>query len=367
LIPIFSRIKNKKNKSRQGLIRGIGILLTTLFFFLIVYLLIHMLVSQIVPSIQSIISNFERYANNFTTWLDNLMVGTQLRDFIVANMDTYSEEITKWMNTTLNDTILPFTSDLVKTLSLSIINLVKVLWNFIIGFVISIYVLASKEKFAGQSKKVLYALLRKETGNTIIHNLRFTHNTFIKFLGGNILDSLIIGVLCFAGTLVMGTPYAALVSVIIGVTNIIPFFGPFLGAIPTALLILMVDISDPLTCVYFLIFIFLLQQLDGNIIKPRILGDSVGISGFWIIFSITVFGGLFGVFGMIIGVPIFAILYAAANSTISSKLRKKNLPDATKNYMEVDYIDEENNFHTEDSNVVSTWMQLPPKEKKEKN
>jgi predicted PurR-regulated permease PerM len=364
LNPLFKRIKTKKPEKRKSLIRAIGILLTTLSFLFVIYILIYMLVSQIVPSIQSLVLNFDKYANNFTAWLQNLMIGTPIRDFIVANIDTYSDQLLDWLNTTMNETILPFTRDLVRDVSLSLLNLLKVFWNFIIGFVIAIYVLASKEKFAGQSKKFLYAICRKETANVIIHNLRFSHNTFIKYLSGVILDSLIIGIMCFMVTSIMRTPYAALVSVIIGVTNIIPFFGPFLGAIPTALLILMVDISNPLTCVYFLIFILILQQLDGNFIKPRILGGSIGISGFWIIFSITLFGGIWGVFGMIIGVPIFAILYAAVNSTITAKLRKKDLPDTTKQYLKVDYIDE-TGFHEGATDLVDTWKKLPPKPKRQ--
>ena len=166
------------------------------------------------------------------------------------------------------------------TVSLSVINILKSLWDFIIGFVISIYVLASKEKFAGQAKKMAYAFFEQKTANRLIKSFRFTHSTFIGFIGGKIVDSFIIGCLCFIGTTLLQTPYAALVSVIVGVTNIIPFFGPYLGAIPSAILILVVDPMHPLNCVYFVLFILVLQQFDGNILGPKILGNSTGLSAF---------------------------------------------------------------------------------------
>ena len=214
-------------------------------------------------------------------------------------------------------------------------------WDFIIGFIISIYLLATKEVFAGQAKKGLYAFFERESANTIIRNLRFTHNTFIGFLSGKILDSIIIGILCFIGTSILRLPYAALVSVIIGVTNIIPFFGPFLGAIPSTILIFIVDPMHPLNCVYFVLFVLFLQQVDGNIIGPKILGSSTGLTGFWVIFAITLFGGLFGVPGMIIGVPLFAVIYAGIRAVFNNKLIKKNLPIESKQYEKLAYIDDE--------------------------
>ena len=151
------------------------------------------------------------------------------------------------------------------------------------------------------------SLFQTETANVFISNIRFIHKTFIGFVSGKIVDSIIIGIICYLGTNLMGTPYAVLISVIIGVTNIIPFFGPYMGAIPSAILILMVN---PTQCLYFIIFIFVLQQFDGNILGPKILGDSTGLGSFWVIFSITLFGGLFGIIGMVIGVPVFAVFYA---------------------------------------------------------
>ena len=206
-----------------------------------------------------------------------------------------------------------------------------------IGFIISIYVLGSKEKFAGQAKKIAYALFDRKTGNHVISGCRFVHNTFIGFIGGKIVDSIIIGIICFICTTIIGTPYAILVSVIVGVTNIIPFFGPWIGGVPSALLVLMVD---PMQALYFVILILVIQQFDGNILGPKILGDSTGLSGFWVIFSITIFGGLFGVLGMIAGIPIFAVFYAGVKLLVDKLLTKKNLPTSIQQYMTVGHIDE---------------------------
>ena len=230
---------------------------------------------------------------------------------------------------------------ILRQVSLSMISLLKALWNFIIGFIISIYVMYNKESFAAQGKKLVFALMNTNTANQLIKDVRFTSDTFIGFISGKILDSFIIGCICFAGTSIMETPYALLVSVIVGVTNVIPFFGPYLGAIPSAILILMVN---PIKCIYFIIFIIILQQVDGNIIGPKILGGSTGLSGFWIIFSITIFGGIMGIPGMIIGVPFFAVLYALIRRFSNRLLEKRGLPTETKMYLDVDYIDADRTF-----------------------
>ena len=195
-----------------------------------------------------------------------------------------------------------------------------------------------------------YAFFEQKSANRLIRSFRFTHNTFIGFIGGKIVDSIIIGCLCFIGTTLLQTPYAALVSVIVGVTNIIPFFGPYLGAIPSAILILVVDPMHPLNCVYFILFILVLQQFDGNFLGTKILGNYTGLTGFWVIFALTVFGGLFGILGMIVGVPIFAVIYAAIKAVVNTFLRKMDLPVETVKYSYLKNIDEEG-FHQLDSRL----------------
>ena len=336
LIPLCNKCRIRESARRKKFIRGIGILITAFLFVALIYVLIAMLVSQIVPSIQGIVVNFDSYINNVMNWINQLLEDNEdIGEYVIRTIDKYSGQLEEWLQQ-----LIPGTS-LIKTVSISLINVLDVLWDFVIGFIISIYVLASKERFAAQAKKIIYAFFEKDTANIIIRNFRFTHKTFIGFLSGKIVDSIIIGILCFIGTTLMGTPYAILISLIIGVTNIIPFFGPFLGAIPSILLIFVVNPMEPLNCLYFAIFALALQQFDGNILGPKILGSSTGLTGFWVIFSITVFGGLFGVPGMIVGVPIFAIIYAGIRAAVNIRLEKRELPCETMAYEKLDYIDEE--------------------------
>ena len=266
-------------------------------------------------------------------WVTNLLANNPDIESVVMDLfDKYSGEL----NDFLNLSVLPKMNEVIRNISLSFLSFLKTMWNLIIGFIISIYMMGSKEMFAGQAKKMVYGFFETDTANAVISDVRFTHKTFIGFISGKIVDSIIIGIICFVGTNIMGTPYAILVSVIVGITNIIPFFGPYLGAIPSALLIVMVT---PIQCLYFIIFILILQQFDGNILGPKILGDSTGLSGFWVIFSITLFGGIFGILGMIAGVPVFAVIYAAIRAIINSLLAKKNLPTETTKYMDVGSIE----------------------------
>lgn len=344
LNPLFDRLKVKATARRKKLIRGIAVILTSLLMILAIYALIAMLISQIVPSIQAVVSNFDGYVSDLSTWLNNLMEDNQeLKNFVMPQVTTLFSSLETWLDDTA--TLLEKSGEVLKTVSLSILSFLKVTWNFVIGFIISIYVLVSKETFSAQGKKMIYAIFEADSANSILNSLRFVHRTFIGFISGKVLDSVIIGMLCFIGTTLLGTPYAALVSVIVGVTNVIPFFGPYLGAIPCAFLILIVDLSHPMTCVTFVIFILILQQIDGNLIGPRILGDSTGLSGFWVIFSITLFGGLFGVAGMIVGVPIFAVFFAAVKGLVNRSLQKKKLPLQSDVYLDMEYIDENGEIH----------------------
>lgn len=361
LYPLRRLLKLKEGPKSHARTRMLGVLVTALLFYFAIHLLISMLVSQIVPSIQNIVSNFDTYMTNFTAWMNQLLAdNSEIKDYAINLINRYSEELERF----LNETVLTKSSELIKTVSLSVLGIFKTLWNFIIGFVISIYILGSKEKFAVQAKKLLYACYQPDSANVIINNFRFAHNTFIGFISGKILDSLIIGLLCLIGTTMLRTPYAALISVIIGVTNIIPFFGPFLGAIPSAVLILVVDPMHPLNCVYFIIFILILQQVDGNLIGPKILGDSTGLSGFWVIFSITLFGGMFNVLGMIVGVPIFAIIYAAVRSYVNSALIKKKMPIKSAVYESIECVDDAG-IHTMDNQERRRAIKSRNLEKKE--
>lgn len=350
---IFYPLCRKANISvslkAKRFIRTISIVLTLAIIVLAGYAFFSVVIPQIIISIQSIIEQFPTYVLTITTWVEKILSDNpEMEKMVTDLLNSYSSRIEEWLNTT----IMPQLNAVLKSVSLSVLSFLKSLWNFIIGIIISIYIMGSKELFAGQSKKIIYALFDVPLANTIIKNLRFTHHTFGGFLSGKLLDSFIIGCLCFAIMSMMDMPYTALISLIVGVTNIIPFFGPYFGAVPSAFLILLVD---PRKCLYFIIFIFLLQQFDGNILGPKILGDSTGLSGFWVIFSITFFGGMFGVLGMFIGVPSFAVIYAAIKSVTERKLSAKNLSINTEDYLNVGSI--ENNAYIE-------YVKLTKKERK---
>lgn len=347
LLPLYQKTKTPITPKGRKRIRTYSIIITMLFVFAVLYLFFLMVIPQLVKSIQSIVLQFPVYVNNLTKWVGNILSDNPDIEVMVMDLlGKYSTKIEEW----LNQSVLPQMNEILKTLSLSLIGFLKSLWNLILGIIISIYVLGSKELFTGQSKKIVYALFSRKTANAFIQDVRFAHTTFIGFLGGKIIDSIIIGIICFIGTSIMGTPYALLVSVIVGVTNIIPFFGPYLGAIPSAILILMVN---PMHCLYFVLFILILQQFDGNILGPKILGDSTGLSGFWVIFSITLFGGIFGIFGMFIGVPTFAVIYAAVKAIFNRMLTKKGLDSDTKKYITLAHIDEDEQY-----------IEIVPEEKK---
>lgn len=327
LKPITRKLKVKESARSKKVIRNIGVCITMIIFALVLYSLIMLIVPQVMVSIQSIIKNVPQYFNNVQEWLQKILKDYPEFEKLFVE---YWEDIASWFNSQVIPTMQETISSISSRILGGVWGFLMGTWDFILGIIISVYLLTGKERFCAQAKKTIYAFLKEDRANTFLNNLRFSDKTFGGFLTGKIVDSIIIGILCYIGMNIFQFPYAILISVIIGVTNIIPFFGPYLGAIPSALLILMVS---PIQCLYFLIFVLVLQQFDGNILGPKILGDSTGLSSFWVIFSITVFGGIFGVLGMFIGVPAFAVIYAAFKTVVSQRLVKKNLPSTTIFYM----------------------------------
>ena len=238
-----------------------------------------------------------------------------LDEKIIAEISSYTEEFSR-------NFLAQFPSYIKKILS-STINIASVLLNVVLGIVISVYILFDKEIIAKRSKKIVYALLSKKLANNLIQFCKEANYTFEKFFVGKIIDSTIIGIIFFVGAKLLKAPFAMLLSIIIGVTNMIPFFGPFIGAIPVIFITLMFDITNPLKAVWMAIFILILQQFDGNILGPKILGDSIGIKPVGIIFSIIVGGAIFGPAGMFFGVPIFAVIFSVFNRFIDKKYSTK--------------------------------------------
>lgn len=285
--------------------------------------LMMMMVPQLIASIKGIAISLPNNTDAFLIWLGKTF---HLSDKTLAFIDERVIDTgIKWVM----DKFVPNVEEVVAHVSTGVFGALIAIKNILIGIIICGYFLNSKEIFAAQSKKVLFAALPPVKARFVIEEVRFINRTFGGFINGKLIDSAIVGVLCFIGMSVLQLPYSLLISVIIGVTNIIPFFGPFIGAIPSAIIILL---ESPVQCLYFVIFILILQQLDGNFIGPKILGDSTGLPSFWVMFAILVGGGMFGFVGMIIGIPLFAVLYAYAGRYIRWRLRKKQLPDDTEEY-----------------------------------
>lgn len=342
VIPLL-QTKVKSEQKAQKLSRAAGIFLAIIIFFLIIIALFSMLIPELYKSIRDMVLTLPGQMNAFLAHLDELYS----TDSVAGNLvKTAINEGAEMFQTWLKTDLLPRANDLMSSLTVGVLNALRELFNALIGVIVSIYILFSKEKFIRQTKKTVYAVFSFSNANILLHLTRKSNEIFGGFIIGKIIDSIIIGVLCFIGISLLNMPYVVLVSVIVGVTNVIPFFGPYIGAIPSALLILL---SDPVKGVYFIIFVFLLQQLDGNFIGPKILGNSTGLSAFWVIFSILLGGGLFGFLGMLMGVPTFAVIYYIIQMIVNGRLEKKNLPGHSDYYDEMSYVDDEGNYvHSEE-------------------
>lgn len=335
IYPLLEKKNYMPKEKGRRVIRWICVLFSLFLFLIVIYALIMMILPQLIRSIMNIIYSFPYYVTVIENWLNSFVEkGWKMDSEMIDMLNQYSSQLQDYLTTT----ILPQMQEMLKNVSAGFFDILIFLKNFLIGAVVSIYVLADKEAFVAKSKMAVYAVFSAKRANAIIHSMRFTHKTFGGFISGKILDSAIIGVLCYIGTTLLDMPYAILVSVIVGVTNVIPFFGPYLGAIPCILLILLVD---PIKSLYFALFILALQQFDGNILGPKILGDSTGLSSFMVIVAIMVGGGFFGIVGMLIGVPLCAVIYAAIWHVIKNSLHKKELPQTEQSYFNIDCLNPE--------------------------
>lgn len=323
---------------RRGWLRAVSILITWAIVSYAVYLLMSVLVPQLIDSITTLINNAESYYNQIYDWADNLLKkNPNISNWVRLNLERYYQDALSL----LTEKILPGAQQMLTSVTggviSSILGVVVFAKNLIIGIIISVYLLAMKEQSLARCCKLLYGVLSERAANLVMRGTRRTDEIFSGFVRGKLLDSLIIGILCFIGGSILNLPYTPLVSVVVGVTNIIPVFGPFIGAVPTALIILL---DSPMKCLIYVIFILVLQQIDGNIIGPKILGSSTGINGFWIMFAILLGGGLFGFIGMLLGVPVFVVIYAGLEKLVNNGLKKRGLQTETAEYMNLDYIDD---------------------------
>lgn len=315
----YSLLNNRDRRFFKALTvsKAFGTFIALVFMIVLVTGIIWMIIPGLVDSIMKIIELLPASMESLKVWLDAKLVNYPE---MAVTLDGWINNFTKNITVFVTETLLPEYSSIAITISESVLGVLNVIKNLFIAVIICAYFLNSKDTFAAQCKKIIIANFKDKTAEEILYGASFTNKTFGGFINGKLIDSAIIGVICFVVMSLFNWEYTLLISCIIGITNIIPFFGPFIGAIPSALLILMVD---PRQCIYFLIFILILQQFDGNILGPKILGDSTGLASFWVLFAVLVGGGLFGFIGMVVGIPVFAVIYAYMSRSINRKLVRK--------------------------------------------
>ncbi|MBQ8967516.1 AI-2E family transporter [Ruminococcus sp.] len=304
-------------------VKVISVIITELLFLGVVTGIVAIVVPELIKSIMEIFDNAGSIFESVQKWINK----------IFRNYPSIEQAATQWLSEFNADigTIYENLKPMLENILSGAWGLVTVVKNFLLGFIVSVYMLCSKEKLLAQIKKIIISVTRKRTCARIMSVCSQANTVFSGFITGKIIDSFIIGLICFIGLTIMGMPYATMISVLVGVTNIIPFFGPLIGAIPSALLILLIE---PNKFFIFIVFIIVLQQFDGNILGPKILGDSTGLPGFWVLISLLLFGGVFGFVGMVLAVPTSALIYSFIRSSVEDKLRRKKLPVATEYYMD---------------------------------
>ncbi len=287
-----------------------------------------MVIPDLIESITGLIQNMPDTVNRISNWVvTHVRENPQLAALLQDNLQTVTDSAVNWFQSQLQ----PAVDTVISGAAVGIIGTVNVVFDLFVAMIICVYVLNSKEMFQAQAKKLILAVFKTERAESIFELGRITNQTFGGFINGKIIDSIIIGIICFIVMNLLNLPLAVLISVIVGITNIIPFFGPFIGAIPSILLLLIID---PVAAVKFAIWVLVLQQLDGNIIGPKILGDSTGLASFWVMFAIIVAGGLFGFVGMVVGVPCFAVFYTYVTRFVNGRLSKKGMTTDTAVYEE---------------------------------
>ena len=332
-LPLSEKLSGKKKKASPRLAKSLSVLLSILVFLAVITALVYLIIPQLYASIETIVNNSPGYVEKLSAWSQGMLANyPELRDFVTEKFEEINNNLFSWVR----DTILPGLGSFVSNLTAGVYYFLRAVYNVVIGIIVSVYLLSNMESASARARRLSYCIFGVERAEKLRDAIRFTDRTFMGFINGKLLDSAIIGLLCYIVCAILKIPYALLVSVIIGVTNIIPFFGPLIGAIPSAFIILLVD---PLKCLIFVIFIIILQQIDGNIIGPKILGSSIGINGFWVMFSIILGAGLFSFWGMLLGVPVFVVIYTGITSLVERKLKRRNLPLDPDDYADLDHID----------------------------
>ena len=312
----------------------------------IVIALVMMLIPQIIKSISDVAktlpADMDRWSESIYNLLNNY---PEAREYVVGYLVNIDDSISNF----LADNILPNLNTYISNVSSGFINIIRQVFNVIIGLIVMTYLLNIKLSLSAQVKRLLYSFLPVGVANIVVEETRYIKRVFSQFIVGKIIDSLIIGIINYVFMSLIHMEYSLLISVVVGVTNVIPFFGPFIGAIPSIFILLLVS---PIQALQFAIWILILQQIDGNIIGPKILGQTTGLPSFWILFSILLFGGIFGIVGMVIGVPTFAIVYRFLSRQSALALAKKDLSTESESYLNLNYIDKETKVYVKTDEEV---------------
>ncbi len=335
LAPLCNKIEEKlfqtfpkANRKAKRFICFIAIVISLCVALAIVWMVIMLIIPQVWDSVMKIIDMVPQKITILNNWIEHML---ENQPELQAYFEEFANQAESHINSLLNVDTIQKVQSIINSLSVQVFGVLGVLKNISLGFLISAYLLGSRKLFGAQAGLILHGVFPDKWAGIIEEEIRYTDKMFNGFLVGKIIDSAIIGLLCFAGLSFMGFEAPAFIGVIIGITNIIPFFGPFIGAIPCGLLLLL---ENPMHCLYFIIFIFILQQLDGNVIGPKILGNTTGVSSFWVLFSILLFGGMWGVVGMVIGVPLFAVIYDIIRKLVYRGLRKHKRESMITDYEE---------------------------------
>ncbi len=346
-----------KNKILAGRIaKGSAITLSVACALAFITAFLWLIIPELYESVVKLIGNAPGYLKNLQDWYTNeIDSGAEWTIYIKGVLDSGIEALEKWLSEDLLSTL----NSAIGYLTSGVIGVVNFLINFTIGIIIAVYALIEKDRFVGQSKKFIYAMFKTERANSILETARHGHKIFGSYMSGKIVCCIFVGIITFIFMAICNMPYSILISFILAVTNIIPFLGPFLGAIPSAFLILLID---PLKCLWFIIFVIVLQQIEGNIIEPKVVGTTTGISEFWITFALFLFGGLFGFTGMVIGVPLFAVIYYITREFVNNKIKARGLPLDASEYYNTEKINPETLELQEKEEPVKI-----KKEKKKKN
>lgn len=330
--PLSKKLLKKSEKTQKKFSRACGVTCTLIMFFVMLVGGIYMVAPQVYQSILKIVTEAPTYYNNVNSWIGDISKDNpELGQYLIPMLDRIYNQALAYVN----EDILPNMDKIVAGVTSGIVGGLKMLLNVVVSVIVSVYVMSEKEVLISVGKKLTYSLFSRKNANAVVRGARYANQVFGGFINGKIIDSFIIGLLCYIFMVIVDFHYPVLISMIIGVTNVIPYFGPFIGAIPSILILLMMDFKQGLI---FAVFVLVLQQCDGNIIGPLILGDRLKISSMWILFAILVGGGFFGVPGMILGAPCFACIYAMVSTFCQTKLKEKALPLQTSAYLYVDQM-----------------------------